>query len=236
MIKNLIRKYKRYLIEFLVIVLGVSVSFMAEQGRQRVNEHFEVKSLIEKAMTEAKFFILVDSFKVHFGARLFIQDIISGQSFRADSMHLVLANGLDNNLDINEYFPSLFSLTKRTDLSNEQLAVVKTAASLARMYKDLDSDLKKLREQLHLLYLKYGITDDYIRLENVQLEQSKERGEVVFWNPLVFNIQYSGRYGLFSKDQEVLDIFKKIYIILVEQELMIIELRKVKRQAVVSGY
>ncbi len=233
---DLKRQYKRYLIEFLVIVLGVSVSFMAEQGRQRINEQFEASDLIDKAMSETKFFLLVDSFKVRYHGRKFIKDIIDEKSIRPDSLHLILEHVVEADIDINEYFPSLFALTKRTDLARDQLDLVKYTSSLIRLYRERDEGNKNLLEQIHTIYFKYGIADDYIRLENVQLEKSKEVREAITWNPLEFNVQYSGRYDLFAQDQEAKNIFKKVYLNLIEQELFIIELKKAKKQAEDLGF
>jgi hypothetical protein len=230
MIKRLTLKYRKYITEFLVIVLGVSVSFMAEQGRQSLNELFEAKELMEKAMEETNTFLEVDSFKISFKARSFIQDMINGKPFKPDSMHLVLAIGTGINFDINHYFPSLLALAKRTDLWDDPLAAVNRATSILRQYGAGEELNKKLTERLKTLYFKYGIMDDFMRLENVQLEKSRKAREVVFWNPLAYNLSYAGQYEEFVKDQEVINILKEINLNLVEQELASIDLENLRNQ------
>lgn len=227
---------KRYIIEFFVIVLGVSVSFMAEQGRQRINEYYDAKDLIEKAMSETKFFLLVDSFKVHFNAHAMIERMIAGKPYRPDSMHLVLINGGYVDMDINEYTPSLFALTKRTDLSDAELELIKQAAGDIRIYRDQDAKVKSLIEQLESHYFNYGISDDLAALKKEQLKRSKKARDVDFWNPLSYGVSYSGQYDQFVRDPAVIILLKQLGNILINEELVIIDLKKARRQAVAAGY
>ncbi|HAC23549.1 MAG TPA: hypothetical protein DCE81_01395, partial [Cytophagales bacterium] len=55
------KEVKKYLIEFFVIVLGVSVSFLTEQWRQEINDRKEVENLFEKVDNELKQFKEYDS-------------------------------------------------------------------------------------------------------------------------------------------------------------------------------
>lgn len=233
--KLLKQRYKKYLIEFLIIVLGVTISFMAEQGRQSINESFETKDLVKKAIAETKFLLLCDSFKVSFKARSFIERMASGKSYRPDSMHLVLLNGVKTYLRLEEYFPCLFALTKRTDLTTGQLYIVKTAAAITRQYIEREEDHLKLIQQMQTRYLDYGIANDLNRLQNVNLQRSKIKQEVIYWNPLEYNVNYSGRYDLFVQDKEVLLILQKLHFNLTEQELLMVGLKALQKDIEQNG-
>src|SRR5207244_2013679 len=111
-----------YLIEFAVIVMGVSASFMAEQWRQSINSQQEINELFDQAIFECRVFLRNDTLRQTTQQPL--KEINRGNFVDADSL-LSIVGKLERELDFRLYFTSIYTLSKKDNLTLDQAVRIK---------------------------------------------------------------------------------------------------------------
>ncbi len=219
------KEVKKYLIEFFVIVLGVSVSFLTEQWRQEINDRKEVENLFEKVDNELKQFKEYDSIYQLYEPANVLRKIVFEDSIEANCFLRSLAIIYFSEGDIKNKFPFLYNLSQHKALTFDEFQLVKNLTASVDFLSILLDDNNAKVNALYCIFDKYEIMDDIIKLQEVQLEISK-KGEWADWNPSKFGVENYGNYSLLIKDKEARTLLKLIYSNLVDRQLVINEMNE----------
>jgi hypothetical protein len=207
------KSVKKYIIEFFVIVLGVSVSFLAEQWRQDINTRQERDELVEKARKEIKSFIQNDSINQTFASpeAVFKKIISKKSSVNIDTFILAFLNTVHAG-EITHRLPNTLQVAQRRDLNPELGGHFQNINEALESIKEMDDDTKKiLNIEISDLLEKYEIANDFIKIQervNENLRKANYEWEVL---GMLKEIDKEGNYRGFFEDMQVQKELKWIY-------------------------
>jgi hypothetical protein len=209
------KTFTKYLIEFFVIIFGVSISFFAEQWRQEHNEKKENEELFAKAKLECEdFFSDSDREKNYCN---FLKRLLNNQAFDEDSIQMILSYGIDEN--INSFFPSVLELGKRKQLTPKQNEFFQQISSWISVLPKINQEYKDGIKRLEPHLIKYGIDDDLtIEMESYLAKIEKSKTLEPF-DVKKNKVKYKGRYKSFVDDPEVHILLKNLYANLLNAQL-----------------
>jgi hypothetical protein len=219
------KQLMKYVIEFFVIVLGVSVSFLAEQWRQDINDRQEVEDLFRNVRHELELFKDYDSMYQAYSPESVLKKILFEESIEVDSFlrsfGLIAYQG-----ELKNRFPSLYLLSYRKALKPDQLSLVEILTEHVDYLTKLDADNKLKADELDYLFDKYEILDDILKLYQYQLDKTREEGELQDWNPAKFGVERKGNYQRFVKDKDARSMLKIIYANVIERQIIVLDMKQ----------
>lgn len=203
---------KKYIIEFFVIVLGVSVSFLAEQWRQDMNTRQERDELIEKAKNELKLLLDDDSIYESRSSEAWLRKFIFEKSTLNADTFLVELGDFMNGGDVTHRWPNLILVAQRRDLDPKVEGNFRLIYQALEVVKEIDDDTKKnSSEKYWAFYQKYNIDYDIMNINHTVIEE-KRKGNLDF-DPFAFvkKMKKRGNYAGFFQDAEVQLILRELY-------------------------
>lgn len=216
---------KKYLIEFVVIVLGVSVSFLAEQWRQKINDHAAAKVLAQEARNEGALLLSYEALSPGKNFPVIIKRAIDQKKINPDTL-LSILSFLENDLPLQKFIPSIFKSASSNILPPNQTHLLQSIVGNSDRLIQLNQTSRKLiKTELYSLMDKYGLLNDYLTVKYDRMMESKSNGVNTLWKPLVLPKNPSGNYDQFMKDEAVLRLLRMVNMQMVEESILVMEVK-----------
>jgi hypothetical protein len=209
------KSFVKYLIESLVIILSVSLSFVAEQWRQQYNDKKENEELFVKAKSECEaFFSNYDTEKKYCN---YLKRAMNHQSVDEDTLLMVLSYGLDE--DINTFFPSVQELGKKKQLTPRQNEIFQNISGWISVWPKINQEYKDGLKKTEPLLTKYGIDNDLNLAAESYLSKTEKTQSLEPFDVKKLGFKHAGRYDLFFADPEVHGLLKGLYSSMINAQL-----------------
>lgn len=224
---------KKYIIEFFVIVLGVSVSFLAEQWRQDLNTRQERNELIDKAKDELKLWLAYDSMNERGSSEAWLRKFVFEKSAIDADTFMVQLGEFVNNGDITHRWPNLVLVAQRKDLDPERNEVFRGIYELLEAIKENDDGAKKTIDgELLKLFNKYNLDYDMLTY-GLANEKEISKGALDYNTFSIFKkMDKRGDYKGFFQDAEVQRVLRHYYSYLLTNRIQIAALKILYRDLI----
>jgi hypothetical protein len=232
------KSVKKYIIEFFVIVLGVSVSFLAEQWRQDMNTRQERDELIEKAKNELKLFLEYDSIAERGSPEVWLRKFIFEKSTIDPDSFLVQLPVFVNGGNVTNRFPNLLLVAQRKDLNTDMEMHFREINAAIEFLKEIDDISKNiLFGKLWKVYQRYNIDYDLTNGYQNLLNRAREGGTVVYDDTryaFYKSLKKKGNYADFFRDMETQLLLRDLYNYLIGNRLEVVRLKALYKELIKS--
>lgn len=216
---------KKYTIEFFVIVLGVSVSFLAEQWRQEINDRSEAEEMVQEARKEARLLLSFEELSPGKSFPEIIKRAIDQKEIHPDTL-LSILSFLETDLPLHKFIPSLFKSANSNALPPNQIHLLQSiVGNSERMILLGQSSRTIIRTQLYPLMDKHSLLNDYMAIKINRMVDSRKNGPSMMWEFSTLPSNHSGRYDQFMRDEEVLRLLRMINIHMIDESILVIEVK-----------
>ena len=216
---------KMYIIEFFVIVLGVSVSLLAEQWRQNINERSANEDMISAARKEARLLLSYDSLNPGKNFSETLKQSIDRKSIHPDTL-LSILSFLETDLPLQKFIPSIFKSANSTALPPNQIHLLQSIVGNSDRMVVLGQNIRSIiRSQLYPLMDEYGVLNDYLNIKYLSMIESNEQGPQMFWKFSTLPNDSVGRYDELMRDERLLRTLRIINLHMIEAGILVVEVR-----------
>jgi hypothetical protein len=199
--------FKKYIIEFIVIVAGVSVSFLAEQWRQNMNERREALELSNQAKDEARLLLSYEALRPYRNLAMQLKKIASDQAYAPDSL-VVLISFMETDVRLDKYVTSIFKLAHNEFLRKEMVHPMQSLTGYFEMALECHQKKKQIiQEKLYPLLEQHRLMTDYVNF--------KTGGQLP-------TVETASDFNLFLADPHVLECLRRLILYVHQEEQLVL--------------